>query len=265
MNVRYLLEKVGITPGYFVILREMIISDFSGRYKNTIFGFFWSLLYPLVYFGSIFLIYAIGVIKFNIQYYPLYLLLGIILYLFFIDSTQYALVKLENRKNIIKNIYFPYSTIVVSINITYFINLLLNFIIFFLFYSFFSIHLKLSSMLFFFLLLLTYLLITNGISFMLSALAYNIWDFKIIWTFITSMGFFIMPIFYPLSQIPKKYIIFYQLNPIAIIIQDIRDILLYNTTPSIVHFVFLLIFSVIIFLAGLIIFNKRATTFAEEF
>jgi ABC-type polysaccharide/polyol phosphate export permease len=264
MTIRNLLNKAGI-HGYLAILREMVFLDFSSRYKNTIFGFFWSLLYPLLYFGSILLIYSIGAVKFEIPYFPLYLLLGIILFIFFIESTQYAFVKLEDRKYIMKNICFPYSTIIVSINITYFISLLLNLMIFFIFFSFYSIQLRPISLLLFLVLLLIYLLITNGVSFILSAMAHNISDFKIIWTYITSIGFFIVPIFYPLSAIPQKYMFLYKLNPVTVVIQYSRDILLHNALPPVSHFFILLVFSVCIFLAGLIIFNRRATTFPEEY
>lgn len=59
----------------------MAITDFKIKYDNSILGYFWSLLKPLLMFGTLYLVFSVF-IRWEVKNYKLYLLLGIILWNF---------------------------------------------------------------------------------------------------------------------------------------------------------------------------------------
>ena len=63
----------------FSLLKELALTDFKLRYKNSVLGYLWSLLKPLAIFGSLYLVFSIFV-RFDVPNYPLFLLLGILLW-----------------------------------------------------------------------------------------------------------------------------------------------------------------------------------------
>jgi ABC-2 type transport system permease protein len=65
-------------------MREMVSADFKVRYQGSILGYAWSLLKPLFMFAILYIVF----VKFlkigsDIPHYPIYLLLGIVIWNFF--------------------------------------------------------------------------------------------------------------------------------------------------------------------------------------
>src|SRR3972149_5533317 len=58
------------------LLKELALTDFKLRYKNSVLGYLWSLLKPLAIFGTLYFVYSIF-IRFNEPYYPLFFLFAI--------------------------------------------------------------------------------------------------------------------------------------------------------------------------------------------
>ena len=74
------------------LLRELVVTDFKLRYQGSVLGYTWSLLRPLL----LFLILYIVFVKFlrlgeGVPHFPVYLLLGIVLWNFFSEMTSQSL------------------------------------------------------------------------------------------------------------------------------------------------------------------------------
>ena len=72
---------------YARVLRVMGVVDFKARYSDAVLGYVWSLIKPLAYFGVLWLVFAHLLRTANqTKEFPLFLLIGILLFLFFIDA-----------------------------------------------------------------------------------------------------------------------------------------------------------------------------------
>src|SRR5918995_2277190 len=74
------------------ILRVLAAMDFKLKYAGSALGYVWSVVKPLALFTMMYLVFGrlfrLGDIS---EYYPLSLLIGIVLYTFFVDATNLAM------------------------------------------------------------------------------------------------------------------------------------------------------------------------------
>src|SRR5689334_3334544 len=71
-----------------ILLRQLIKSDFKLRYQGSVLGYVWTLLRPLLMFLVLYLVFTVFLpLGKGIPHYPVYLLLGIVLWTFFTDVT----------------------------------------------------------------------------------------------------------------------------------------------------------------------------------
>jgi ABC-type polysaccharide/polyol phosphate export permease len=165
--------------------------------------------------------------------------------------------------NIIKKMNFPNYIVVVSSCLSSFITLLLNLIIFFLFTLVFNVKLTAIAIILPFYLIELFILVL-GISFFLSSLYPKFRELSHIWNFLLLIGFWVTPIIYRETMVPEKYLKYYMLNPLARLINETRDILIYYYTPMLRQVLITLIICVLIFALGFLFFRKRSPYFAEE-
>jgi lipopolysaccharide transport system permease protein len=102
-----------------------------------------------------------------------------------------------------------------------------------------------------------------GISLVLASLYVYYRDLNQIWEVVMQLGFFLSPIAYPLSVIPEKYLFWYLLNPITVLMEMYRNFLLYGTGPTLFSFLYIIIAGFILTIFGLVVFTKLERRFAE--
>ena len=95
------------------LLKELTLSDFKLKYKNSILGLFWFLLKPLLLFLVLYLVFSFF-IKIKIENYELYLLLGIMIWNYIAESTTKGMNSIITKSNLIKKTYFPRILVVLS-------------------------------------------------------------------------------------------------------------------------------------------------------
>jgi hypothetical protein len=92
---------------YFYPTLVMAITDFRIKYDNFVLGHLWSLLKPLLMFGTLYFVFSVGV-RWDVENYNLYLLLGIILWNFLAEVTLNSMVLLEGKVYCFRRIWtFP--------------------------------------------------------------------------------------------------------------------------------------------------------------
>ena len=85
-----------------------------------------------------------------------------------------------------------------------------------------------------------------------------------IWEVLIQILFWITPIVYPLTFVPEKILKWYMLNPLARIINDSRNAVIYSTIPSLWHSIISIITCLSVYIIGLAVFKKRNPKLAEE-
>lgn len=264
------LKKI-ISKQNRALLRELVITDFKLRYQGSVLGYAWSLLKPLLMFAILYVVFVRFLkIGGDIPHYPIYLLLGIVLWSFFTETAGQSLVSIVARGDLIRKIRIPRWTIVISASISALINLCLNLLVVTVFLDLNHVDITWRVLLLPLSLVEIYLF-ALGLAFFLAAAYVRFRDLSNIWDVIVQAGFYLTPIIYPLSKITIE---FFQklllMNPMAQAIQDAR----YNvvtkeaaTAWSLVGGwkVFIpLAVVVVVFIVGVLYFKKHSTTFAED-
>ena len=97
------------------ILREMVVTDFKIRYQGSALGYLWSLLKPLFMFAILYGVFTyVFKIGDGVEHYPVYLLLGIVLWNFFTEATMTGLSSIVGSGDLIRKISIPRYLIVVA-------------------------------------------------------------------------------------------------------------------------------------------------------
>lgn len=249
---------------YVYLTLVMAIMDFKLKYDNSALGYFWSLLKPLLMFGTLYLVFSVF-IRWDVENYKLYLLLGIILWNFLAEVTLSSMLFLEGRAPILKKIYFPRWVIVIACSLTALLTLSLNMIVFFIFFVLSGAQFSISIFMLPLYLLELYVLVV-GLALFLCALFPKFRDVHHIWEVFVQLGFWITPIVYPISIVSEKYHSLIFLNPAARIIQGCRQALI-GPTGGFMAFkshIIIISFAVCFFVIGLGLFNKLSRSFAED-
>lgn len=256
------------------LLRELIVTDFKLRYQGSALGYLWSLLKPLFLFAILYVVFGMF-LRFgsDIEHFPIYLLLGIVLWGFFAEATTQGLQAIVSRGDLIRKINFPKYIIVISGTISALINLLINLLVVGVFLIINGVHLDSTVLLFPFLLLELYVF-ALALAFFLGAAYVKFRDIGYIWEVGLQAAFYATPVLYPLSLVIDQNHTAAQImmiNPVAQIIQDSRSVLVTDQTTTLYELVkngwFVAIPFVIVVVAAIgasIYFKRSSKYFAEN-
>jgi ABC-2 type transport system permease protein len=256
------------------LFAELVRTDFKLRYQGSVLGYVWTLLKPLLLFGILFIVFT----KFlqlgrGVPNYPQSLLLGIVLWTFFVEATNMSLKSVVARGSLIRKINIPKYLIPLSVIASAFINMSLNLIIVFVFVYFAPFNaISLDTLWAFPLLLLELAILASGVGFFLAAVYAKYQDIDPIWEVARQALFYTMPLLYPISRITNETIQkLIMLNPLSQIIQDSRKYITYSGSETIttifgspyMHAVSIGLVS-LVFIIGVTYFNSQSKNFAEN-
>lgn len=215
------------------LLRELVITDFKLRYQGSFLGYAWSVLKPLFLFAILYLVFDQFLrLGRDIEHFPVYLLLGVVLWGFFTEATTNGLQSIVSRGALIRKINFPKYIIVISGTISSLINLAINLGVVIIFALINQVELTWSAFLIIPLIIELYAL-ALAIAFLLAPINVRFRDIGYLWEIVLQAAFYATPIIYPLqmvvtqSEVAAKII---ALNPVTQIIQDARYVLITNDT-----------------------------------
>jgi lipopolysaccharide transport system permease protein len=213
------------------LIMAFALSDLRVKYKNSVLGFFWSFLEPLLMLAVFYFAFT-TFLKNSIPNYPLFLLLGLVIWGMYNRGTSMGLVSLLGKAGLISKTAVPREIPVISSSITSFFMMCFEFAAFFVFEAAFRFTPPIT-MLFIPLLLFILFVYTLGISFALSVLAVRFRDLQSIWGVLLQATFFTSPIVYTMKVFPSSILPIISLNPLVIIIEMTHDAGLYGLVPQI--------------------------------
>jgi ABC-2 type transport system permease protein len=118
---------------FAVLSRTIAIQEFKLRFFGSVLGYLWQLIRPLMLFGVLYVVFTQFVPVTDAQFFPVALLLGVVLYTFFAEATSGAVSSVVDRENLVRKIHFPRLAIPVSVVLTAMFNLMLNLVVVFIF------------------------------------------------------------------------------------------------------------------------------------
>jgi lipopolysaccharide transport system permease protein len=102
-----------------------------------------------------------------------------------------------------------------------------------------------------------------GWSYFLASLGVFIRDVGSVTGVVVTMLFFLSPIFYPLSAVPESLRVYCRMNPIAVFVQEVRQVVLWGQIPDWQGFVICFMVSLGVLMLGFAWFMKSKRAFAD--
>jgi ABC-2 type transport system permease protein len=264
----------GDLPRFLNLTATLAFTDYKLRFFGSVLGYFWGLVRPLLLFGVLYLVFSevLGVGE-EVEHYPVQLLTGLVLYQFFAEATGNGVSSMVDRENLVRKIHFPRMVIPLSITLTSFFTLVMNFLAVFVFIGLSGVEVRWAWLELPALLLLLFALAT-GFSMLLSALYVPFRDMSPIWDVVLQALFYATPVLYPIELLAEKNETIANIamcNPLAAIIQQVRYAVIDPGSASAGEAVgglglLLVPFAILVgvFLLGLWVFNRMAPRIAEE-
>lgn len=256
------------------LLWLMSVTEFKRVYFGTVLGYLWSLIRPLMLFGVLLFVFTqifrVGSDK--VEHYPVFLLLGIVLFTFFQESTTNSVTSVVAQEGVVRKTQFPRLVIPLSTVLTGAFNFCLNLVIVFAFVFAFGVE-PAWTWLLFPAALAPLFVFTAAVGMALSVLYVRFRDVAIIWTVFAQVLLYATPILYPVNfKDNPTYEHLLMINPLAVIFEQVRVwILTEPNAPTAVEAAggwLGLLPAAVIFVAacafGAWIFNRDAPRIAEE-
>lgn len=219
---------------FFDLLWLMSVTEFKRVYFGTVLGYVWSLVRPLALFGVLLFVFT-KVFKIGseeAEHYPVLLLLGIVMYTFFQESTTNSVTSVVAQEGVVRKTQFPRLVIPISTVLTCAFNFGLNLVIVVAFILAFGVDPAWTWFLFPVAAVVLFIF-TAALSMMLSVLYVRFRDIAIIWLVGAQILFYATPILYPVEAFGNAtYEHLLMINPLAVIFEQVRVWVLEPDAPT---------------------------------
>jgi lipopolysaccharide transport system permease protein len=240
----------------------LVRTDFKARYHGGPTGFLWALLKPLAMF--LILLAVFSFLFLQERNYTLDLIVGLLLWDFFAESTKVGLMSLHSKGYLINKARFPRWIVVVTSASNAVITLFLSCVVVGLFLAIFHGMPSLVGIALFIGYMILYALFVTGLSLGLSVLFLRYRDLNQIWDVVLQAGFFAAPIVYPLRILPERFHAYLYLFPVTSVVQFSRAVLVEGTIPSLTGHLLLLTITALSLIGGTLIFRRGIRAAVEE-
>src|SRR3954469_22342529 len=213
------------------VLRVIAGTDFKLKYADSALGYVWSIAKPLAMFAVLWVVFG-RLFRLGTAFtqYPIYLLMGIVLWTFFADATGLGLQSLVARGSIMRKLFFPRLIIPLAATTLAVITFAINLIAVSVFIAIAGERPRLEWLLIPLLVLELYVFIV-GLSLILTTLFIRFRDTSQVWELVAQLLFYSTPIIYPLGLLPPWARSVSMLSPLTQVMQDIRIIVIPDAPP----------------------------------
>jgi ABC-type polysaccharide/polyol phosphate export permease len=260
---RDLREMLSEQHQYRELLLQLTARDLILRYKQTTMGFGWAIFMPLlntVVFSIIFT--RVARLQTDLPY-PVFAYCGLIVWNFFASSLRFSVSCLTSNPNLVTKVYFPreifpFSAILVSlVDFAVAALLLVAMMVYY--------HLGPSpSLLFLPVVLAVEVCFTAGVALILAMTNLFYRDVKYIFDVVINLWMFATAVVYPVSVVHGKLSAALRLNPMTVIVEAFRDVILRGQLPGAWPFVWASMIALLLLLGGWLLFHRAEFEFAEN-
>lgn len=255
---------------YRELLINLVKKELKLRYRGSALGFLWSLLNPLLTMLIFTFVFA-NVFKLGIKNFPVFLLVGLLPWIFFSGSITASTGAILAYSHLVKKVYFPKVILPISYVAADLINFLLAELVLFCFLIFYGYNFYIYIPLLLVVIVLQ-VIFTLGIALILSSINVYFRDIQYIVGVLTLILFYGTPIIYSIDMIEKMNIMktypwlltIYKLNPLAAMITVYRSLLYQTQAPSLYMLGYSAVAAVVTLFIGYVVFSRLEPKFAEE-
>lgn len=245
------------------LLIELTRREIAQRYKQSALGYFWVILNPLAQmlvmsfvFSQLFNISNIDVP------YSLFLFTGLLPWTLFSNSLIGATNSLVSNSGLLSKIYFPREILVASTILAKNVDFFLASSVFIIMLIIFQIHLS-WNVLWFIPIFFIQNLFAYGLSLFLAAFNLFYRDVQYLLSLVLMIWMYLTPIVYSPESFPPQYRWIFKINPMAVLVDAYRQVILYGNSPNITGLLIALVLAILLFGIAFVCFKKLEGQFAD--
>lgn len=258
-----LYNKAMVWQHYYELVRELSLREIKARYKQSILGYAWVILNP--FFQMLVMAFVFSqIVRFPTvgTPYTIFLYVGLLPWTLFANSVNSATNSLIQSAPLLKKIYFPREIFVVSTMLAKIVDFLLASTVFVLFMLYYRQPVTLQ-ILWMIPIFCIQSLFTYGLSLILAAINLFYRDIQYILSLALTIWMYLTPVIYPTEVFPAQYRLIFQLNPLAVIINAYRQVILNGSAPNLASLGIAVLVSTLLTVIGWRIFKKLEGVFAD--
>ncbi|MDD2482683.1 MAG: ABC transporter permease [Candidatus Shapirobacteria bacterium] len=262
-----LIKEIQAIHKWRELLWQMVGREVKARYKQSILGYFWVILNPLA--QMLVMSFAFSIIMRIPTYssghipYSIFLFVALLPWTLFSNSLSSASASLVSAGGLITKIYFPRTILVISTIIAKIIDFLFANIVLIIYMI--AYHMPINiNILWVIPIFFIQQIFTLGLSLFFAAANLLYRDVQYLLSMILLLWMYVTPIIYSADMIPAKYKIIFQLNPMAVITNAYRQVILSGGVPKYSSLIIATILSFVVLLFGLRYFKSREKIFADN-
>ncbi len=229
--MKLLIRRINGLYAYKDLVKQLVTKDIKLKYRRSFLGYLWSILNPLLIMAVMVIVFS-QVFRFEVENYPVYLIIGQTLFNFMSESTGQAIYSILGNAPLLKKVYVPKYIFTLSKVTSSLVNLvfalgamLIVFIVSRIQFSFYMLLIPL--------ILLELYVFCLGLGMFLAQAAVFFRDIQYIYNVFITVWMYLTPIFYPISILPdniKNIVV--NVNPMYFYIEQFRTIVLEQQLPS---------------------------------
>lgn len=254
-----LVKGIAALQKYRFLIKQLVDRDFKAKYKRSILGVFWSFLNPLLTMIVQYIVFS-NLFRFDIPYYTVYLLTGIIIFNYFSESCGMALSSIVGNANLITKVYVPKYIYPLTRILSSLVNLVISMIPLLLVILFSGLlPTKAYPLILFDLICLA--LFCLGLGMLLASAMVFFRDIQFLWGVLTMLWMYLTPIFYPADILPEQVAWVLGVNPLYYFITFLRTCVMDGVSPEPVLYVQCFLSAMLFLILGTVVFKKTQDKF----
>ena len=246
---------------YSFLMKQMISRDFKVKYKRSVLGVMWSLLYPLLMMSVMAIVFS-QMFRFSMEgvNYLVYLMTGLVVFNYFSEASNTAMTSIVSNFSLMTKVYIPKYIFPLSKCLFVGINFLLSLIplLLIILITHAPININYIFLPYAFVCLF---LFTVGIGFIMSTISVFLRDMFYIYGILLTIWNYFTPVFYDINILPEWLRFIFKFNPLYQYITFMRTILLDAKIPDLSSFIWCGVSGIVVCLIGCFVFKSKQDKF----
>jgi lipopolysaccharide transport system permease protein len=237
--------------------------DYKANFRAQSLGMFWAILNPLITMLTLTMAFMY-ILRIPIPNFPIFYLSGAVAWNFFIQTLLGSSGAFQSRANLIRRTNFPRYLIPLISLTTQFIAFTVEFgLLYALYFAFPDAYRFGPELLFLPVLLALLILLGTGTGLLAASLNVRFRDVSYVVSAIATLGFWVTPIIYETTMAPDWIVPWFNLNPLAGIVEGMRSIIMHGRIPDLGSLLPAVIASVLFLVLGAAAYRRENLQMAD--
>jgi ABC-type polysaccharide/polyol phosphate export permease len=264
-GIFYMVAQAAELIRYRSLVFNLVSKDLKVRYKNSVLGFMWSLLNPLLMMLVFTFVFTqlIGVVG-TIENFPVFVLIGLLSWNWTATSVAAGTKAITDNAPLINKVYFPRMLLPVSVVLSHMIHYVLALPVLLVFMGIYGISFS-PWLVYLPVIIMVQTVFLIALVLILSALHVYFRDTIVLVEVGLTAWFFMTPIFYRVEDVvPDLVQWMYWLNPMASIIAELHTVLYYGSVPDPLFMARTLVTALVLLVIGYVLFSRVSKHIGEH-